>query len=109
MVGDRLDLAPQAVPGAVDRLAARPAAGAEPQELVTTLVRASGGTSGPTVVLEPVAPRADFEIDFHPELSPSQIAVAVRALGDWFRACGGAGLEFRFAEQYCSERVPEGV
>ncbi len=89
--------------------AALRAAGTEPHDLVATLARASGGTSNPTVVLEPVAPRADFEIDFHPELSPSQIAVAVRALGDWFRACGGAGLEFRFAEQYCSERVPEGV
>lgn len=89
--------------------AALRAAGAEPQELVTTLALASGEASSPTLILEPVEPRADFEIDFHPELSPAQIAVAVRALGDWFRACGGAGLEFRFAEQYCSERVPEGV
>jgi len=40
---------------------------------------------------------ADFEIAFSPDLSPEQARLALTALADYYRACGGIGFEVEVA------------
>ncbi|MGE0143825.1 MAG: hypothetical protein AB7I19_07930 [Planctomycetota bacterium] len=47
------------------------------------------------VVLEPRTPTADLELEFHPGLTPEQVAIAIAAVGDVFHDFGGAGFEVR--------------
>ena len=55
--------------------------------------------------LEPTP--ADFEVRFDPCLSAEAVAETVGALGNYFRACGGAGLEFRFSKDQAEMPVRE--
>jgi hypothetical protein len=41
-------------------------------------------------------PSAAFHIVFSPELTPDQIKGGLEAIADYFRACGGVGLEVEF-------------
>lgn len=49
----------------------------------------------------------DFEIRFDPRTPPEAVHDTVRAMGDFFRACGGSGLIFRFSEEEAEARVEE--
>jgi hypothetical protein len=55
--------------------------------------------------ISPHPTQPDFEIYFHPDLSPDQIEKSFAALADYYRVCGGTGLRVQFEEQYI--RVPE--
>ena len=35
----------------------------------------------------------DFEIVFAPQLTPEQVGASLAILADYYRACGGAGLQ----------------
>lgn len=87
------------------------AAGSTACEFLDALRATLGEVEGaaPSVVLAPMEARADLTLAFHPELSPQQIAVAVEAVGEWYRACGGAGLQFRFAPEDRAASGPEGA
>jgi hypothetical protein len=38
----------------------------------------------------------DFSISFHPELSAQQVQIALQALADFYRSCGGVGFKIDF-------------
>ena len=61
-------------------------------------------SSEPTSVRGSADP-SSFTIGFSPELSVEQIIGSLRALADYYRACGGAGLTIEFEEAPVS--VPE--
>lgn len=48
----------------------------------------------------------DFTVTFSPDLSPEQIAAALSALADYYRACGGVGFKTGFELQTVSVRQP---
>jgi hypothetical protein len=48
----------------------------------------------------------DFAITFSAELSPEQIATALSALADYYRACGGVGFRTDFELQMVGIREP---
>lgn len=37
-----------------------------------------------------------LKVIFDPVMTPEDIAITIKALGDYYRACGGAGLEWKF-------------
>jgi hypothetical protein len=49
---------------------------------------------------------ADFSIAFDPSFSPDEVKGILTALADYYRACGGAGLELDFDLQEASVREP---
>ena len=53
--------------------------------------------------------KPDFSIRFDPELSAEQIKAALTALADYYRACGGVGLEVEFEMEEAFVREPETV
>jgi hypothetical protein len=42
---------------------------------------------------------AAFEIVFDSDLSESEIKAAFQAIADYYRACGGTGLEVKFEQE----------
>jgi hypothetical protein len=50
-----------------------------------------------------------FEVKFSPGLSREQIATSLSALADYFRACGGIGLQSEFDLEDMFVQEPEGV
>jgi hypothetical protein len=53
-----------------------------------------------------VAEGADVSIAFDPSFSPEDVKGLLTALSDYYRACGGAGLELDFETQEASAREP---
>ena len=49
---------------------------------------------------------ADFSIAFEPSFSPGEVKFLMTALADYYRACGGAGLELDFDMQEAPAREP---
>ena len=47
-----------------------------------------------------------FEVRFAPELSGAEVEAVLTALGDYFRACGGAGLRVDFGFEEAKAREP---
>jgi len=41
-------------------------------------------------------PEPDFSITFDPAVSPERIKATLEALADYYRACGGVGLDIEF-------------
>jgi hypothetical protein len=51
----------------------------------------------------------DFSITFDPALSPERIKATLEALAEYFRACGGVGLDIEFELEEILIREPVGV
>ena len=49
---------------------------------------------------------ADFSIQFDPSFSPDDVKAVLTALADYYRACGGAGLELDFDLREASVKEP---
>jgi hypothetical protein len=49
----------------------------------------------------------DFDVTFSPELSKEQIVIALNALADYYRACGGAGLKIDFEIASVAVETPD--
>lgn len=67
-----------------------------------------GGTQPPKdVEPSPAAPTrpADFEVLFSPSFRPEDVRILLTALADYYRACGGVGLEIQF--EFEDINVPE--
>lgn len=55
---------------------------------------------------ERVPAETDFEIHFNSSFDPSEVKELLTALSDYYRACGGAGLELDLQQQEASVREP---
>ena len=57
-------------------------------------------------ILRPHSQRGPISIAFDPSFSPDEVKGILTALADYYRACGGAGLELDFDLQEAFVREP---